>query len=114
MSDKEYVVSGDELNKLQEDASVSNAIKQLASILTGRADDVPHRFRAPSGMAQYMEEYQSNTSTWHNLPIGYGANSLQLQMTTRPAQKILELIFQAPDGMRLFTLEIEYGDPRAL
>jgi hypothetical protein len=32
-----------------------------------------------------------------------------LQVTTRPTQNILELVFQGADGMRLFTLEIEYG-----
>jgi hypothetical protein len=110
MSENKYVLSESEVKKLQEDASVSSAIKDLASVLSGRADDLPHRFRAPASMAQYMEDYATNPSVFHQFAVGYSANPLLLQITTRPTQKILELIFQGSDGMRLFTLEIEYGE----
>jgi hypothetical protein len=109
----EFVVSGDELHKLQEDASVSNAIKGLADLLSGRTQDLPHRFRAPGKFADYFTEYvSSNTSTFHQLPLTYNmpSNPLMLLVTTRPAQKILELIFQDANGQRLFTLEVEYGE----
>jgi hypothetical protein len=113
MAGKEYVVGQDELDKMREDASVSHAIKELASILTGRADDVPHRFRAPGKFANYFTEYvDSNSSMYHQLPLTYSTqiNPLMLQVTTRPQQKILELIFQDANGQRLFTLEIEYDE----
>jgi hypothetical protein len=106
---KEYVVTGDELHKLQEDASVSNAIKELANILSGRSQDLPHRFRAPAAFQEYFDKYPVNQSMYHQLPLGYNGNPIMLQVTTRPSQNILELIFQGPDGMRLFTLEIEYA-----
>jgi hypothetical protein len=108
----EFVVSGEELDQLQEDASVSKAIKELASILTGRADDVPHRFRAPGKFCDYFGDWNgSNTSMFHQLPLTYNNSMpLMLLVTTRPAQKILELVFQDANGSRLFTLEIEYGE----
>jgi hypothetical protein len=107
MSD--YVVSGEELAKLTEDASVSNAIKSLANILSGRSQDLPHRFRAPSSLREYFDQFPVNVSMYHQLPLTYNStNPIMLQVTTRPSQHILELIFQAGDGMRLFTLEIEY------
>jgi len=109
----EFVVSGEELDQLQEDASVSKAIKELASILTGRADDLPHRFKAPGKFANYFSDWKdSNQSVHHQLPLNYSQPSMPLMLlvTTRPAQKILELIFQDCQGMRLFTLEIEYGE----
>jgi hypothetical protein len=107
----EFVVSGDELKKLQEDASVSSAIKELAGLLGGRVNDLPHRFRAPSSLRDYFNKYPVNQSYYHQIPIMYAnaACPLILQITTRPAQNILELIFQGADGMRLFTLEIEYA-----
>jgi hypothetical protein len=122
----EFVVSGDELNKLHEDASVSSAIKQLASILTGRADDVPHRFRAPKALRDFFnpeglnQTYQYHTAIRGNTSVGQydqqqilGVQNqsmpLILRMTTRPAQSILELEFDDYNGTRLFTLEIEYG-----
>lgn len=110
---KEYVVGAEELDKLREDASVSNAIKSLASILTGRADDLPHRFKAPGKFAEYFSDWkESNSSMYHQLPLNYSQPSrpLMLQVTTRPAQRILELVFQDANGMRLFMLEIEYGE----
>jgi hypothetical protein len=109
----EFVVSGDELNKMREDASVSNALKELASVLTGRADDLPHRFRAPGKFAEYFSEWkETNSSMYHQLPLNYSQPSrpLMLQVTTRPAQKILELVFQDCNGTRLFMLEIEYAE----
>ena len=108
---KEFVVSGEELHKLQEDASVSNAIKGLADLLSGRSQDLPHRFRAPGKFANYFTEYkESNASVYHQLPLNYSSpsNPLMLQVTTRPAQKILELVLQDCNGMRLFMLESEY------
>jgi len=112
MADKEYVVSAVELHKLQEDASVSNAIKELASVLTGRTDDLPHRFRAPGKFCDYFGDWDgSNTSMFHQLPLTYNNRiPLMLLVTTRPAQKLLELVFQDSTGSRLFTLEIEYGE----
>jgi hypothetical protein len=111
MSDKQYVLSAEELNSLHKDASVSEAIKELASILSGRRDDLPHRFRAPAAFLQYMKDldYGVNQSIYNQIQVGYGAAPVRLLITTRPSQKILELVFEGPDGMRLFTLEIEYG-----
>lgn len=108
----EFVVSGEELHKLQEDASVSSAIKGLADLLSGRTQDLPHRFRAPGKFADYFSEWKgSNQSYYHQLPLTYNNSTpLMLQVTTRPAQNILELIFQDACGSRLFTLEIEYGE----
>jgi hypothetical protein len=110
---KEYVVGQDELDKMREDASVSNAIRGLADMLSGRTQDLPHRFKAPGKFADYFTEYkESNASVYHQLPLNYQSphNPLMLQVTTRPAQKILELVFQDCNGMRLFMLEIEYGE----
>jgi hypothetical protein len=107
MSD--YVLSSKELEKLREDASISTAIKSLADTLSGRASDVPHRFRAPAAFAQYMTDYGVNTSYVNYLNITQNNNPVQLLLTLRPTQKILELIFQGADGQRLFTLEIEYA-----
>lgn len=111
MTEKQYVVSAAELNALHKDASVSEAIKELANILSGRSQDLPHRFRAPALFLDYMKglDYGTNQSVYHQIAIGYGPAPIMLQITTRPTQKILELVFQGPDGMRLFTLEIEYG-----
>jgi hypothetical protein len=109
MSD--YVLSGEELEKLREDASISNAIKELAGILSGRSQDVPHRFRAPEAFGQYMTDYGVNTGYVQYLQITQTNNPVMLQITTRPTQKILEFVFQAADGSRLFTLEIEYAVP---
>jgi hypothetical protein len=106
----EFVVSGEELKQLQQDASVSSAIKELANILSGRSQDLPHRFRAPSSLKQYFDKFPVNTSMYHQLQLGNNySNPMMLQVTTRPTQNILELVFQGADGMRLFTLEIEYG-----
>lgn len=109
-SEKEYLVSASELEKLTSDASISNAIKDLANMLSGRSQDLPHRFRAPNLMAKYMEDWgTNNTYVYQAIHGSNAANPLMLQMTTRPSQKILEMIFCAADGMRLFTLEIEYA-----
>jgi hypothetical protein len=113
MGDKEYVVSSEELHKLQEDASVSGAIRSLADMLSGRTQDLPHRFRAPGKFAEYFSDWkESNSSSYHQLPLNYSQPSrpLMLQVTTRPAQKILELVFQDANGQRLFMLEIEYAE----
>ncbi len=113
MEEKKYVLNASELESLRKDASVSEAIKELADILSGRSQDLPHRFKAPAAFNEYMKQmdYGINQSIYHQLPLGYGSATVMLQLTTRPTQKILELCFQAPDGMRLFTLEIEYAVP---
>jgi len=111
MSEKQYVISSEELNSLHKDASVSEAIKELANILSGRSQDLPHRFRAPAGLQKYLDDYGVNQSYYYQIQIGYNANPLTLQVTTRPTQKIIEFCFCSPDGMRLFTLEIEYAVP---
>lgn len=113
MTEKQYQISAAELDSLRKDASVSDAIKELANILTGRSHDVPHRFRAPAAFLEYMKQldYGVNQSVYHQIPIGYGSAPVMLQLTTRPTQHILELCFTGPDGMRLFTLEIEYAVP---
>jgi hypothetical protein len=58
-----------------------------------------------------MSNWGTN-STYHTTPLygSSGDNGMTIQMTTRPSQKIFEMVFQAFDGTRLFTLEIEYGD----
>lgn len=107
---KEYVISSDELAQLTKDASVSEAIKELANILSGRSQDLPHRFRAPTSLKEYFDKFPVNQSVYHQIQLGNNyANPMLLQVTTRPSQDILELVFQGADGMRLFTLEIEYG-----
>jgi hypothetical protein len=123
----EFVVSGEELKNLQESASVSTAIRDLASILTGRADDVPHRFRAPRALREFFnpdmvnQTYQYHTAIRGDSKVGQydqhsimGTNNhafpLILRITTRPAQNILELEFDDANGSRLFQLEIEYGE----
>lgn len=112
MSEK-YVLSGEELAALHKDASVSEAIKELANILSGRSQDLPCRFRAPAAFLEYMKQadFGVNQSVYHQIQLGYGPAPILLQLTTRPTQKILELCFQGPDGMRLFILEIEYAVP---
>jgi hypothetical protein len=110
----EFVVSGEELHKLQEDASVSMAIKSLADILSGRSQDLPHRFKAPGKFADYFGDWDgSNQSYYYTTSIMGGNNAaapLMLQITTRPTQKMLEIVFQDACGQRLFMLEIEYGE----
>jgi hypothetical protein len=113
---KEYLLSETELIQLHKDASVSNAIKELADILIGRSNDLPHRFKAPKAFAQYMMDWGVNTTQRSIINI-YGSNiscPMTMDMTTRPTQKIFEIIFQGADGTRLFTLEIEYGGSDAL
>jgi hypothetical protein len=123
----EFVVSGEELRKLQEDASVSAAIKELAGLLSGRSNDVPHRFRGPKALREFFnpdipnQTYQYTTNIRGNSSVGQydqhqiiGTQNAQmpliLRMTTRPVQNILELEFDDSCGSRLFTLEIEYGE----
>jgi hypothetical protein len=112
MSDKEFVVSGEELRKLQEDASVSGAIKELAGLLSGRTNDLPHRFRAPHILNEYFKNHIGNQSYYQQIQLDYvnSVNPLMMQLTTRPNQHILEMVFQDATGQRLFTLEIEYGE----
>jgi hypothetical protein len=111
MSEKQYVISSEELNSLHKDASVSEAIKELANILSGRSQDLPHRFKAPASLGNYLSDYGVNQTYYQliQLPTSNQGCPLTIEITTRPTQHILEFIFQAPDGMRLFTLEIEYA-----
>lgn len=105
----DYIISSSELEALRHDASISSAIKELADVLSGRSQDVPHRFRAPAALANYIADYGVNQSVYHQLPLSYNvAAPIVLQITTRPTQGILELVFIGPEGLRLFTLEIEY------
>ena len=110
MTDK-YVIDAEELASLRKDASVSTAIQELANILSGRSQDLPHRFKAPPLFGEYLADFGVNQSYYHHLPITHNtAAPLVLQITIRPLSTngILELIFTDPAGTRLFTLEIEY------
>jgi ABC-type transporter lipoprotein component MlaA len=94
-----------------EQALAKAIVSALGEFMDARTQDLPHRFRAPKLFAEYLTDWGTN-STYVTTPIygGNTANQMTLQMTTRPTQHILEIIFTAADGMRLFTLEIEYGD----
>lgn len=107
-------ISGDIVTKSEFDhnKALAEAIATaLGEMLTVRTQDLPHRFRAPASFAAHMEDWGTN-STYHSVPIhgASPANGMTIQMTTRPTQKIFEMVFQDFAGMRLFTLEIEYGD----
>lgn len=83
----------------------------FGDLITQRVDDMPHRFRAPKAFAELMEDHGVNQSYVQYLQITHNNYPIMLQITTRPTQKILELVFQSADGLRLFTLEIEYAVP---
>jgi hypothetical protein len=93
-----------------EEALAKAIVSALGEFITLRTQDVPHRFKAPAAFAEYMADWGTN-STYHSVPVmgSNSANYITIAMTTRPTQKIFEMIFQGADGMRLFTLEIEYG-----
>lgn len=94
----------------REDYLAKAIVTAFGELIQSRTNDLPHRFRAPAAFKEYMTDWGTNSSQVHFIPI-YGsdnANPMTIQMTTRPTQKIFELIFQRADGMRLFTLEIEY------
>jgi hypothetical protein len=93
-----------------EKAMAQAIVTALGEFITARTSDLPHRFKAPAAMREYMEDWGTN-STYQFYPLhgSNPANQMTIQVTTRPTQKILEMVFQAADGMRLFTLEIEYG-----
>lgn len=129
MSEKQLIITESELKQLTESAQVSNAIKELAGVLTGRANDVPHRFRAPDALAHFFnpdfpnQTYQYSTNIRGDSRNGQydqqqimGCNNaaypLILRITTRPSQGILELEFDDANGTRLFILEIEYALPQ--
>lgn len=109
MAERRFVVEESELNGLEKSASVAAAIREFMDLLTNRTQDLPHRFRCPKAFAEYMDDWGVN-STFFTTPVygSKGSNPMQLQMTTRPTQRILELCFTAADGTRLFTLELEY------
>jgi hypothetical protein len=103
------IVTKDEF--AHERAMAQAIVSALGEFLIARTDDLPHRFRAPESFAAHMDDWGTN-STYHSVPImgGNPANMMTIQMTTRPTQKIFEMVFTDATGMRLFTLEIEYGD----
>lgn len=112
MDEKSYVLNASELESLRKDASISGAIQELAGILSGRSQDLPHRFRAPSAFGKYLTDYGVNQTYYNQMNITQGgAEGVNLMYTLRPTQKILELIFTSYAGNRLFTLEIEYAVP---
>lgn len=106
-------ITGDIVTKdeFAHDKALAAAIMTIfGELLEKRTNDLPHRFRAPRSFAEYMTDWGTNT-IYHSVPI-HGSNSanyMTMELTTRPTQKIFEIIFQGADGMRLFTLEIEYG-----
>jgi hypothetical protein len=96
---------------VHERALAKAIVSALGEFIEARTQDLPHRFRAPESFAQYLADWGTN-STYVSQPIygGNPSNTMMMQMTTRPTQKIFEIIFTGADGTRLFTLEIEYGD----
>lgn len=95
----------------REDYLAKAIVTAFGVLIQSRTNDLPHRFRAPASFAAHMEDWGTN-STYHSIPImgGNPANIMTIQMTTRPTQKVFEMVFTDASGMRLFTLEIEYGD----
>lgn len=84
-------------------------VTALGEFITNRIDDLPHRFKTPSSFGEYMSNWGVN-QTYHSVPI-HGNNAamyMTMEMTNRPSQGIFEIVFQGADGMRLFTLELEY------
>lgn len=105
--------SGDIVTKEEfahEEALARAIVSALGDLITARTDDLPHRFKAPRAFAEYIADWGTNSTYQHIVPA-FGSNHsnpMVIQMTTRPTQQILEIVFQGGDGMRLFTLEIEY------
>lgn len=96
----------------REDYLAKAIVTAFGELIQSRTNDLPHRFRAPAAFAEYIADWGTNSSYQHIVPA-FGsnhANPMVIQMTSRPTQHILEIVFQGGDGMRLFTLEIEYGD----
>lgn len=95
----------------REDYLAKAIVTAFGELIQSRTNDLPHRFRAPSSFGAYLADWGVN-STYHSVPIAgsNAANYMTMEMTTRPTQRIFEITFQGADGMRLFTLEIEYGD----
>lgn len=96
----------------REDYLAKAIVTAFGELIQSRTNDLPHRFRAPKAFAEYIADWGTNSSYQHIVPA-FGsnhANPMVIQMTSRPTQHILEIVFQGGDGMRLFTLEIEYGD----
>lgn len=94
-----------------EKALADAIVTALGKFFTARTDDLPHRFRAPASFGVYMDTHWGTNSTYHSVPI-HGLDTshyMTMEMTNRPNQKIFEIVFQGADGMRLFTLEIEYS-----
>jgi hypothetical protein len=103
------IVTKEEMS--HEEALAKAIVSALGEFINLRTQDLPHRFKAPSSLAQYMADWGTN-STYYMAQVltSNPANPISLEITTRPTQKILEMVFTSADGMRLFTLEIEYGD----
>jgi hypothetical protein len=97
----------------REDYLAEAIVKAFGDLINQRVNDLPHRFKAPPAFAEYMRETEKmtgGTSNYYQVNIGWGTFPIILRYVTRPQNHILELVFEGSDGMRLFTLEIEYGD----
>jgi hypothetical protein len=97
----------------REDYLAKAIVSAFGELINNRINDLPHRFKAPEAFAYYMAEIEKSsggTSNVSQFNIGWGPMPIVVQMMTRTRQHILELVFQGADGMRLFILEIEYGD----
>jgi hypothetical protein len=95
-----------------EKALAQAIVTAFGELITLRTQDLPHRFKAPPIFAQYMREVEKQSGGSGNFTqvnIGWGPMPIVMQWVTRPRVHILELTFSSPDGMRLFTLEIEYA-----
>ena len=117
MSDKFYGEDGtiiaQEEDHSKEDYLAKAIVKELGNLLNARANDIPHRFLAPPAFAGYMQEiekYSGNTDQYSQFQIGYGAYPIIVRTTIRPRVHLVAMEFQSADGMRLFTLEIEYNN----
>ena len=107
------VVDEKEMASLEKDANLVKTLQAFMSLLEGRTQDVPHRFRCPSSFREFMADYGTNQSWIYMTDIKGNkdaANPLMMQITTRPTQQIMEIVFSSASGMRLFTLELEYGE----
>jgi hypothetical protein len=107
------VVDEKEMASLEKDANLVKTLQAFMSLLEGRTQDVPHRFRCPSSFREFMSDYGTNM-TWRYMTEIKGSrdacNPLMMEITTRPTQQLMEIVFASASGMRLFTLELEYGE----
>ena len=97
----------------KEDYLAKAIVSELGILLSNRANDLPHRFHAPPAFAGYMADIEKNcggTDSYTQFQIGYSPYPIIVRTTTRPRKHLLEIEFDSADGMRLFTLEIEYNN----